>query len=364
MMDVIKFAYGAEANLYTDVLKVVPQASEQEIQKAFVARRYELFNELQQASSNRPPKNVPSGSPASCLSERQFAEKKMDALIASYRLLSDSSERHQYNLSLSLTAAKAKKVKQAESSAVSPSGVQHFDNSFESVNMNDSAEKKSKDPNNSRDMATPYSNPNILPSRTKQDSTSPIDAKKKLFNSPDLLHEKKSKNEQGILKNANGKSPSSKKNVKASFKTFDNQYQDSDTSSFRTDGSSLEDDSSFTDGTDEFGKMRRQEGKLRMKKSQTQAANASPDRKVRWAKSAKISPKKVKKRRERSDSAEDDNLSSWFGDGIGKELAGAASDTMLAFQQIFSAFSIDEDAIDAVSNTVVHATEDLEDNLH
>ncbi|GFH49707.1 hypothetical protein CTEN210_06183 [Chaetoceros tenuissimus] len=364
MMDVIKFAYGAEANLYTDVLKVVPQASEHEIQKAFVARRYELFNELQQASSNRPPKNAPSGSPVSGLSERQFAEKKMDALIASYRLLSDSSERHQYNLSLSLTAAKAKKVKQAESSVVSPSGVQHFDNSFESVNMNDSAEKRSKDPNNSRDMATPYSNPNILPSRTKQDSTSPIDAKKKLFNSPDLVQEKRSKNEQGILKNANGKSTSTKKNVKASFKTFDNQYQDSDTSSFRTDGSSLEDDSSFTDGTDEFGKLRRREDELKMKKSQKQAANGSPDRKVRWAKSAKVSPKKVKKRRERSDSAEDDNLSSWFGDGIGKELAGAASDTMLAFQQIFSAFSIDEDAIDAVSNTVVHATEDLEDNLH
>ena len=358
MMDVIKFAYGAEANLYTDVLKVVPQASEQEIQKAFVARRYELFNELQQASSNSLPKNPPPGSPVSGLSERQFAEKKMDALIASYRLLSDSSERHQYNLSLSLAAAKAKKAKQAELSDVSPSGVQHFDHSFESVNMNDSAEK-----NNSRDMATPYSNPNILPSRTKQDRTSPFDAKKKLFNSP---QEKKSRNEQGILKNANGKSPISKKNVKASLKTFDSQYQDSDTSSFRTDGSSLEDDSSFTDGTDEFGKMRRREDELKKKKGQSlsQAANGSPDRKVRWAKSAKISPKKVKKRRERSDSTEDDNSSSWFGDGIGKELAGAASDTMLAFQQIFSAFSIDEDAIDAVSNTVVHATEDLEDNLH
>jgi hypothetical protein len=48
-------------------------------------------------------------------------------------------------------------------------------------------------------------------------------------------------------------------------------------------------------------------------------------------------------------------------DDIGNEIAGVASDTFLAFSQVFNAFTIDEEAIDSVASNVVGATEELED---
>ena len=46
-------------------------------------------------------------------------------------------------------------------------------------------------------------------------------------------------------------------------------------------------------------------------------------------------------------------------DDIGSEIAGAASDTMLAFQQVFSAFTIDDDVIGSMAENIGDATEDL-----
>lgn len=390
-MDLINLTYGRNADLYKDVLRVSPVASDQDIQAAFVARRYELFSQLQNASNSRAPtsKQSPNGKPVTDMTERQFTEKKMDALIASYRLLSDAEKRRQYNMSLSLAAAKEKK----NSDYASPKGVPELKKSLssspaagKSSKWNESlntSNKSSSEPfdefdefDDSRELATSYSNPHKGPTPSKHSGPSPSHAKKKLFHSPDGNMGGK---EQGILKN--GTSPG----------THSMQsYSDTDGSSY-IEGSSLEGD--FTDETDgsvdfEDPKSRRESElknkKISQKKKSTNAPNrGSPDRKVRWSKSAethaskqeKRTKKKPKRRLADSDDYDENDasfFSSWlrandftdqadFVEDVGKEIAGVASDTFLAFGQIFSAFTIDEDAIDSVANNIVGATEDLED---
>jgi len=79
--ELVDFTYGPNADLYKDVLKVSRNASKDEIQSAFIDRRYELYEQLQNASANKSNAslNDTHGSVKS-VSERHFTEKKMDAL--------------------------------------------------------------------------------------------------------------------------------------------------------------------------------------------------------------------------------------------------------------------------------------------
>ncbi len=122
-IDLITFVYGKDANLYRDVLRIRPEAPDKEIRSAFTQRRYEVFKELQIASvSDSVNKKMVDldGNPIS-LTRKEFVEKKMDALIATYRLLSDAEKRRQYNMSLSLTSEV--KLKQHMRKLASPQGV-------------------------------------------------------------------------------------------------------------------------------------------------------------------------------------------------------------------------------------------------
>lgn len=109
MQELVELCYGKNANLYSDVLQVPHGATEQDIQSAFVSRRYELFNDLQNASMSNAPNRILTSSTGAIVSltERQFTEKKMDALISVYRLLCNTEKRREYNLSLS-----AKKIQE------------------------------------------------------------------------------------------------------------------------------------------------------------------------------------------------------------------------------------------------------------
>lgn len=391
-MDLIKFTYGENVDLYTDVLRVTSAASDQEIQSAFVARRYELFNQLQNASNSRPPKQSPNGKLIADITERQFTEKKMDALIASYRLLSDAVKRKQYNMSLSLHSIKEKKKKHG---FTSPNGVSEFKeltgsakNSSNAGNESFvSAKSKTSKPfdefDDSRELETSYSNPNKGPSPTKHIH---VNVKKKLFHSPETNSNGR---EQGILKKRTNGSPSRNSRSNRDGSTISSQsYSDTDGSSY-IEGSSIEGEYG-TEGSDgnEHSMLRRkwelenQKRHILSKTSQAQNGG-SPDRKVRWSKMAESNATKQEKRKHKkhgprrrlSEDVEDNEdfmFSSWLRsndltdqadmiDDIGNEIAGVASDTFLAFSQVFNAFTIDEEAIDSVASNVVGATEELED---
>jgi len=98
--ELVDFAYGPNANLYKDVLKVPRNASKEAIQSAFIDRRYELYGMLQNTSLNDSNGSVIS------VSERQFTEKKMDALVATFRILYDPAKRLEYNSKLNSTLSR------------------------------------------------------------------------------------------------------------------------------------------------------------------------------------------------------------------------------------------------------------------
>eukprot|EP00559_Dactyliosolen_fragilissimus_P006617 CAMPEP_0184865264 /NCGR_PEP_ID=MMETSP0580-20130426/17466_1 /TAXON_ID=1118495 /ORGANISM="Dactyliosolen fragilissimus" /LENGTH=461 /DNA_ID=CAMNT_0027364381 /DNA_START=43 /DNA_END=1428 /DNA_ORIENTATION=+ len=97
--DLVEFTYGKNANLYEDVFRISRDASQRELQAAFFDRRYEIYENLQNASvitEDEDANNISSASGSS----RHFNEKKMDVVISAFRILSDPSKRRQYDATL------------------------------------------------------------------------------------------------------------------------------------------------------------------------------------------------------------------------------------------------------------------------
>ena len=83
---VIEFTYGRNADLYEDVLKISSDAKPNDIKAAFFDRRAELYEEV---SSKNKNEMTPS--------ERQFCEKKMDAIVLAFRILHNRETRRRYD---------------------------------------------------------------------------------------------------------------------------------------------------------------------------------------------------------------------------------------------------------------------------
>jgi hypothetical protein len=414
-MDLIKFVHGQDANLYTDVLRVNPKATDEDIQSAFVARRYELFNELQSASDTKlvqPPK-VPPGSPSVTMSEKQFTEKKMDALIASFRLLCDSEKRRQYNMSLYLSTA------QKSHTMESPNDVRKM-----SQNPSSSAKNSNGGPSLIREPSAASSYHGV---------------KKKLFVSS---HE----TEQGLDDTSYDDYNVTTENDKEQSHRSDQSFESSNvsdsidyeaTSSYASleEEEDYDDDSNLVECKNKKTLQRRkvQKGARRSHVGADDGTEfvTAQDRKVRWSESTdnvaaarkerrkvfknqvvrhglvvdddddddddddldieeqnrlkntnrilfrkgrskkNVSTKVPDESEDSEDNGESGMLSSWLRanhlvdqadmvDNITREIAGAAADTVLAFNQILNAFTIDDEAIDSVAGNIVDAAEDLE----
>lgn len=92
-LTVIDQAYGPDADLYVDVLRVSYLASTEDIQIAFFDRRSELFtvlSHLTQESEEHEHDEI-------SLSQRRFAERRMDAVVLAFRILKDSNLRQEYH---------------------------------------------------------------------------------------------------------------------------------------------------------------------------------------------------------------------------------------------------------------------------
>mmetsp|Transcript_9106 Transcript_9106/g.25633 ORF Transcript_9106/g.25633 Transcript_9106/m.25633 type:complete len:513 (+) Transcript_9106:153-1691(+) len=100
--DVIEYAFGPSANLYGDVLSVPHDAEQPQIQSAFFDRRYELYEILSKEENALTP------------TERHFAERRMDAIVAAYRILSNPQTRAEYDEVLILSASALGEDKQAK----------------------------------------------------------------------------------------------------------------------------------------------------------------------------------------------------------------------------------------------------------
>jgi hypothetical protein len=395
-MDLIKFAYGAEANLYHDVLRVSANASDQEVQSAFVTRRYELFNELQSASISDTINTTYVGTDGTpvMMTVRHFTEKKMDALIASYRLLSDSEKRRQYNMSLSLAATKQKRKGRV---SLSPQGVQDLKDSPTSSTLVESEGTSVNQPedngnfsdsfgtDDSRFMATSY-NPNAGPTPTKRGPK--LNAKKRLFDSPVGSSSNDGFGKDGSTSPLSSGTTSLGEQVRIIDDTVaaDPSYSfgtDTAADDASTEADFTEDEETEDGDYDELENLDIDDSSrgsnIKLKSSSSQSYNtpetslSAGSRKVTWSEEAQNSASVQEDRRKKRSTEniqESSAVVSWLRsnhltgsadvvENIGKEISGVASDTMLAFSQIFNAFVIDGEAIDSMAVNIGDAAEDL-----
>lgn len=90
-LSVVDAAYGEDADLYVDVLRVSRVASPEEIQVAFFDRRSELFAILSNLEQSAEEEDEISSS------QRLFAERRMDAVVLAFRILKNSNLRQLYH---------------------------------------------------------------------------------------------------------------------------------------------------------------------------------------------------------------------------------------------------------------------------
>jgi curved DNA-binding protein CbpA len=88
-LSVIDEAYGDYADLYSDVLRVSVAASPEQIQMAYFDRRSELFTLLAKLDARPDDEKT--------LQERLEAERKMDSVVLTVRVLGDPDQRSTYD---------------------------------------------------------------------------------------------------------------------------------------------------------------------------------------------------------------------------------------------------------------------------
>ena len=89
-LESINAAFGDSADLYKDVLGVKANASNDQIQRAYFERRNELFQLLAELESSHELDS-------SSASRRAQAERQMDAIVMTLRILGDKSLRSKYD---------------------------------------------------------------------------------------------------------------------------------------------------------------------------------------------------------------------------------------------------------------------------
>ena len=87
-LSAIDEAFGEKADLYRDVLRIKSNVSTDDVQQAYFSRRDELFQILAQMDQS----GVPSDSP-----QRYQVERQMDAVVMCLRVLGDPDARMQYD---------------------------------------------------------------------------------------------------------------------------------------------------------------------------------------------------------------------------------------------------------------------------
>ena len=143
-LEVVDKAYGPYADLYVDVLRVSYLASDSEIQSAFFERRSEIFTVLSKLNYKNSLEND-----EIALSQRRFAERRMDAVVMAFRVLKGPESRKAYEKERERRIAKRRAVSPKVDSSLSPTmsqdqmlspkAVQSFDDLIRPVPFNETS---------------------------------------------------------------------------------------------------------------------------------------------------------------------------------------------------------------------------------
>ncbi len=99
-LQTIQKVYGPNTDIYRDVLKVSPDATQAEIREAFFCLRYDLYQKHDDDQGG--------GGSGLTSEERRAVEDKMDAIAGAFHIVGDANRRRAYDASLLLSAATAK----------------------------------------------------------------------------------------------------------------------------------------------------------------------------------------------------------------------------------------------------------------
>lgn len=143
-LEVVDQAYGPYADLYVDVLRVSYLASDSEIQSAFFERRSEIFTVLSKLNYKDSSEND-----EIALSQRRFAERRMDAVVVAFRVLKRPESRKAYEKERERRIARRRAIspnlgsslspKMSKHQMLSPSAVQSFDDVTRTVPFNETS---------------------------------------------------------------------------------------------------------------------------------------------------------------------------------------------------------------------------------
>ena len=89
-LSVIDEAFGPTSDLYTDVLGVKSNASSEQIQRAYFERRNDLFGLLADMDAEVEQDSITE-------SHRFHAERQLDAVVMTLRILGDANARSAYD---------------------------------------------------------------------------------------------------------------------------------------------------------------------------------------------------------------------------------------------------------------------------
>lgn len=362
-MDLIRFVYGKDVELYRDVLHLTStDASDDEIQAAFVAQRFELFKAIQELrpdSSSKTISMVDEDGFMVTLTQRQFAEKKMDALVATFRLLSDAEKRQDYNASIRVKRAMSSREQQRKSSSgrgerSSGSGssprreyakqqrhiIDDESSSYGSASMEEEQQNQGFQMENGSGWS-----PSKSVTNTEQNVFLRSNTKKKLFDdSPTHSNSNRS----------NKSTPTSRSRKSLNLDTTN--------TSSSSAGFSTEEGESVSEGT----RTETSEDDYTNATGLTTSHSLTPTTKTDYDDETFIGP---------YFQYQGCQLSKWLRsnqwksqadliDDVGQEIYGSASDFVLAFSQVFNAFKIDGHAIDHMSENISVIAEDISNNAY
>mmetsp|Transcript_10910 Transcript_10910/g.13788 ORF Transcript_10910/g.13788 Transcript_10910/m.13788 type:complete len:295 (+) Transcript_10910:158-1042(+) len=290
-MENISFCYGPDADLYETVLEVDQDASDKDIQRSFMNQRMKLYQTMQaiDEDSERLVKSL-DGSNVE-VGERIFIEKKLDALIAAFRVLRDPRKRRNYDTKLVAFRAKVPKMRSSPVSVAVP--LSELGNSL--------SEELKELKIDGRTMMMPKSKSVIQIKDMRERSKSLERARS------EGMHSKRK--------------VSFKPDMKGSSKRKERKQKSG------TIGQPVDNDDNANDGVEEYYSdvVAHQESSLGS-----------------WL------------RRNEFNSHADTV------DEVANEMAGAAADLWLTFNQVANAFAINDEAIDAVSGNIKSATREFQ----
>mmetsp|Transcript_16085 Transcript_16085/g.20403 ORF Transcript_16085/g.20403 Transcript_16085/m.20403 type:complete len:324 (+) Transcript_16085:125-1096(+) len=317
-MDLIEFCYGPDTTIY-EMLRINEDAQHKDIQLAFTERRMELYRQLQTLNEDSADQLVvvkSKGGKGIQLSEKTLVEKKMDALVSGFRVLADPRKRRRYDAKLNKSRSKRKPR----------SPVSKF---RESRNV----QKERSSPKSVLDHEDPPSveehEENWLPGGLRSVEIESNDSGVGGLNEDASFQA--SPKAQGALKKG--------------------KKGDISTTVALKDGMSMSASESFSRAGSYDTTTTNKSFKSGISKTDSEDED-------------------IKEYYQRVVSKRETGLGSWLRsknlhshannvDNVSNEIVGSAADLWLSISQVFSAFSIDDEAIDAISGDITKASRDL-----